>query len=214
MTTQPHPRLRPDQRIVASLVPQSSRVLDLGCGDGSLLSHLIATRDCLGTGVELDPDALVSAAAAGVPVLGLDLDADLGEFHDESYDVVILSQTLQAVVSPDRVLSQMARIGTLLILLVPNFVYWRNRLRIIAGRMPTSHDLPYSWHDSPNQSYSGVADLEDWFASYDLEIVHRVCLDGNGRPSRLAAVAPNLLAGSTIHVLRSHWHGPEPSRSQ
>ncbi|MGK2308505.1 methionine biosynthesis protein MetW [Cutibacterium sp. V947] len=205
--------IRPDQRIITSLVPSHSRVLDLGCGDGSLLRHLITTRDCLGTGVELDQSSLVAAMSTGVPVLGMDLNEDLGEFHDDSYDVVILSQTLQAVVSPDVVLAEMARIGTLLILLVPNFVYWRNRLKIIGGRMPTSHDLPYSWHDTPNQSYSGVADLEDWFAEFNLETVERVCLDGRGRPSRVASAGPNLLAGSTIHVLRSHWAEPGTGRS-
>ena len=143
--------------------------------------------------------------SARVLALGLDLNEDLGEFHDDSYDVVILSQILQAVVCPDVVRAEMARIGTVLILLVLNVVYWRSRLKIIGEKIPIPHDLPYPWHDTLSQSYAGVADFEEWFASFNLKVVNRVCLDGRGRPSRVASAAPNLLAGSTIRVLKSHW---------
>ena len=164
--------LRPG--IVASLVPPYSRALDLGCGDGLLLRHLITTRDCLGTGAQLDHPSLVTAMSAEVPALGLDFNEDLGEFHDDSYDVVILSQTLQAVVCPDVVRAEMARIGTVLILLVLNVVYWRSRLKIIGEKIPIPHDLPYPWHDTLSQSYAGVTDFEKWFASFNLKVVNRV----------------------------------------
>ena len=203
--------LRPG--IVASLVPSYSRVLDLGCDDGLLLRHFITTRDCLGTGIELDHPSLVTAMSARVLALGLDLNEDLGEFHDDSYDVVILSQILQAVVCPDVVRAEMARIGTVLILLVLNVVYWRSRLKIIGEKIPIPHDLPYPWHDTISQSYAGVADCEEWFASFNLKVVNRVCLDGRGRPLRVASSAPNLLAGSTIRVLTSHWVEPGTGRS-
>ncbi len=198
-------RLRPDQQIISSLVPAGSRVLDLGCGDGLLLRHLMDHRGCLGTGVDAEVAELISAAALGVPVLELDLDSDLGEFHDDSYDVVVLSRTLQAVPRPGEVIRQMARIGRLLIVSMPNFGYWRNRLRLIAGHMPVSRDLPFQWHDTPNVRYSTVKDLEAWLAEEGLDVLSRVSLGERGRPTRAARIAPNLLAGSTIHVLRSNW---------
>lgn len=199
------PSLRPDQEIISTLVPTGSRVLDLGCGDGMLLRHLMDARDCLGTGVDSDTEELLTAAALGVPVLELDLDADLGEFHDDSYDVVVLSRTLQAVPRPGEVLSQMARIGKLLIVSMPNFGYWRNRLRLLGGHMPVSKDLPFEWHDTPNVRYSTVVDLESWFAEAGVDVLRRVSLGDRGRPTRAATALPNLLAGSTIHVLRSNW---------
>ncbi|MDN5976251.1 methionine biosynthesis protein MetW [Acidipropionibacterium jensenii] len=198
-------RLRRDQLIISSVVPTGSRVLDLGCGDGLLLRHLMDERDCLGTGVDADTTELITAAGMGVPVLELDLDADLGEFHDDSYDVVVLSRTLQAVPRPGEVIRQMARIGRLLIVSMPNFGYWRNRLRLVCGHMPVSRDLPFQWHDTPNVRYSTVIDLEAWFADEGLDILQRVSLGEHGRPTRAARTAPNLLAGSTIHVLRSNW---------
>ncbi|MCI1748555.1 MAG: methionine biosynthesis protein MetW [Acidipropionibacterium sp.] len=204
-------RLRPDQRIISSLVPTGSRVLDLGCGDGLLLRHLMDERDCLGTGVDAATDELITAAAMGVPVVQLDLDADLGEFHDDSYDVVVLSRTLQAVPRPGEVLRQMARIGTTLIVSMPNFGYWRNRLRLISGHMPVSRDLPFQWHNTPNVRYSTVADLEAWFAAEGLDVLTRISLAEHGRPTRGARLAPNLLAGSTIHVLRSNWTPTPPA---
>jgi len=204
--------LRPDQQIISSLVPTGSRVLDLGCGDGLLLRQLMDERDCLGTGVDSSTAELITAAANGVPVLELDLDADLGEFHDDSYDVVVLSRTLQAVPRPSEVLHQMARIGKLLILSMPNFGYWRNRLRLINGHMPVSRDLPFQWYDTPNVRYSTVVDLEAWFAEEGLDVLQRISLAEHGRETRAARLAPNLLAGSTIHVLRSNWTPPQPAR--
>lgn len=197
--------LRPDQEIISTLVPTGSRVLDLGCGDGVLLRRLMDERFCLGTGVDSDTSELLRATALGVPVLEMDLDADLGEFHDDSYDVVVLSRTLQAVPRPGRVLAEMARIGKLLIVSMPNFGYWRNRLRLLSGHMPVSKDLPFEWHDTPNVRYSTVQDLESWFAEVGVDVLRRISLGGRGRPGTAATLAPNLMAGSTIHVLGSNW---------
>ncbi|MDO4784784.1 MAG: methionine biosynthesis protein MetW [Propionibacteriaceae bacterium] len=196
-------RLRADLALLASLIPPGSRVLDLGCGDGALLSHLMAKRGCSGTGVERDPGSVLAAIRAGVPVIELDLDSQLDEFADRSYDVVILSRTLQVVRKPGDLLPQLARIGDLAMVSMPNFGYWRNRLRLLRGRMPMSRDLPYAWHDTPNLHFSTLADLEPLFAQAGLLVERRLPLTERGRPRSLGRVRPNLLAASALYVLRS-----------
>ena len=195
-----HP-LRPDLVHVAELVPPGSRVLDLGCGPGTLLRHLIDDRGCSGTGVEHDPDMLLAAIAGGVPVLDLDLDADLGEFADRSYDMVILSRTLQTVQRPSDVLAQMARISDRLVVSMPNFGLWRHRLRLLSGHMPQSRELPFAWYDTPNLHHATLVDLENYFAGLGLEVEQRVPLTEAGRRLRTERGA-NLVAGAAIYLLR------------
>ena len=194
-------RLRPDLAHVADLIPAGSRVLDLGCGPGTLLRHLIDERGCSGTGVEHDPDMLLAAIAAGVPVLDLDLDADLGEFSDKSYDVVVLSRTLQTVQRPSDVLAQMARISDRLVVSMPNFGLWRHRLRLLSGHMPQSRELPFAWYDTPNLHHATLVDLERYFAVLGLEVEQRIPLTEAGRRLRTDRGA-NLVAGAAIYLLR------------
>jgi homoserine O-acetyltransferase len=204
--------LRRDQQVVASLVPHGSRVLDLGCGDGALLAHLIARRGCTGTGVERAGDAIVATLRRGVPVLGLDLDlppgsgvpGGLGELADGGYDVVLLSQTLQATAHPADVLRELARLAPLAVVSVPNFGLWRHRTRLLLrGRMPMSAELPYPWYETPNIHLSTLPDLEALVAEVGLVVQRRILLDEQHRrlPRRAAAVAPNLLAANAVYVL-------------
>ena len=201
--------LRADLELLAGLVPEGSRVLDLGCGDGALLSHLFRTRGCHGTGVEKDPASVIAAIGNRVPVIELDLDTQLGEFADSSYDVVVLSRTLQTVHEPELLLRQMARIGHRLVVSMPNFGLWRHRLRLLTGRMPVNKDLPYHWYDTPNIRMSSLYELELLFKRLDLVIEKQVPLAENAQASRFAGVRPNLTAGAAIYVLHSsHWvHG-------
>lgn len=197
--TQRH-ELRPDLRLIADQVWPGSRVLDLGCGDGELLSYLIGSQQCNGTGVERDPDGVLASVRRCVPLIELDIDTQLDEFADNSYDVVVLSRTLQAVLHPSVVLRQMARIGQRLIVTMPNFGYWKHRLALLSGHMPQSPDLPFTWYDTPNLHYSTLLDLEDFFKSVDLKIEKRIALDQNGR-RMMRRPSPNLLASSALYVL-------------
>ncbi|HIW30844.1 MAG TPA: methionine biosynthesis protein MetW [Candidatus Luteococcus avicola] len=196
-----HWGLRPDLEIVANLVPTGSRVLDLGCGDGTLLDALMRTRDCRGTGVERDPDLVLDAIGRGVPLVELDLDTQLDEFADASYDVVVLSRTLQTVRQPQHLLAEMARIAPRLIVSMPNFGLWRHRLRLLSGHMPRSRDLPFTWYDTPNLHHATLVDLEDFFAQEGFMVEQKIALDEHGRRSRAGSHASNLLAGAGLYVL-------------
>lgn len=194
--------LRADLALVAELIPRGSRVLDLGCGRASLLRHLIDEKGCTGTGVDGDPERLVTAIARGVPTIQLDLDSELGEFSDDSYDVVVLSRTLQAIRRPANVLAEMGRIGTRCIVSMPNFGFWRNRVSVLFGRMPVSRQLPYTWHDSPNLRYTTLKDLEDFFAAAGYTVERRIGVTDAGVPLPRGEVATNLRAGAAVYLLR------------
>jgi len=193
--------LRSDLALIASLIAQGSRVLDLGCADGSLLRHIIDHDRCTGTGVDTDPDSVLGAIRSGVPLIELDVDSDLGMFADDSYDVVVLSRTLQTVRKPSAVLTEMARIAPRCIVSMPNFGYWRNRVRLARGWMPRSKDLPYEWHDTPNIHHATLHELEDLFTGLGLTIAQRVPLRADGRPAKVSNQLANLAASSAVYVL-------------
>jgi len=205
--------LRPDLELLAGLIPAHSRVLDLGCSSGALLAHLMAAKECRGTGVEIDPPSVVAAIAAGVPVIELDLDEQMNQFADKSYDVVVLSRTIQAIQWPEQALRHMARIGSRLIVSVPNFGWWGHRLRLLSGRMPMSKELPYQWYDTPNIRMTTLADLEDLFARLDILVERRFTYSQRGVRLHMHGRAANILAGAAVYVLRpsgrlvGHHHG-------
>lgn len=193
--------MRPDLGVVAGLVPRGSRVLDLGCGEGDLLSHLARERDCTGTGVEIEEASILKAIRAGVSVVEVDVDTELGEFADDSYDVVVLSQTLQALRRPAVVLSEIRRIGARCVVSVPNFGLWRHRASLaLRGRMPVSRELPYAWFETPNIHLSTLADLEELFAALELQVEERLLLDEQGRTLTSQRLA-NLRAGGAVYLL-------------
>ncbi len=191
---------RADFDLIAKLVPERSRVLDLGCGDGALLRRLMA-KGCTGTGVEIEPAEVIAAIRSGVNVIELDIDHELGEFDDDSYDVVILSRTLQTVHRPTEVLSQIRRIAHHAIVSMPNFALWRNRLRLLRGRMPISKDLPFEWFDTPNLHYTSLSDLEPLFTRMGLRIDRRITLDPHGHRHRAGNLLSNLVGSSALYLL-------------
>ncbi|OYN86463.1 methionine biosynthesis protein MetW [Parenemella sanctibonifatiensis] len=193
--------LRPDQQAIVDLVPPGSRVLDLGCGAGEMLAWLAEERDCRGTGVEIDPDAVLQAITRGVAVIELDMDEQLVEFADRSYDVVVMSRTLQAVRRPDLVLEQIHRIGRSAVVSMPNFGYWPHRVRLLRGRMPISKDLPHAWHNTPNLHHSTLVELEDLFQEKGFSVRQQIPLTSTGAPSRIPSRLSNVLAGAAIYAL-------------
>ena len=194
--------LRLDLELIAGQVFPGSRVLDRGCGTGTLLAHLMATKGCSATGVEIDPDKVVGAIRKGVPVLERDVEEALVDIDDESYDVVVLSRTLQTMLRPEFVLSQMARVAERMVVSVPNFGYLPNRVRLMNGRMPVSKELPYAWYNTPNLRFTTLVDLEDLFARLDLVVDRRYTYSQAGRRLRMYGRLPNLMAGAAVYVLR------------
>lgn len=165
--------LRADQSAITSWIPSGASVLDLGCGNGSLLAHLQQARAVRGYGIENAPDNVAASLSRGVNVLQLDLEAGLSGFDDNSFDLVILSQTLQAMRNTSGVLAEMLRVGREGIVTFPNFGYWRNRVQVLAGHMPVSDDLPHAWYNTPNVHLCTLRDFEALCASVGARVLER-----------------------------------------
>jgi methionine biosynthesis protein MetW len=151
---------RADIEIIAGLVPEGSRVLDLGCGDGALLAHLRDKRGCRGFGIEIDDAKIAACVRRDVKVLQLNLEEGLALFDDRSFDVVLQLDTLQHLRNTESMLRETARVGRLGIVSFPNFAHWPNRVRVATGRMPVTKTLPYQWYDTPNIRVGTYADFE------------------------------------------------------
>jgi homoserine O-acetyltransferase/O-succinyltransferase len=165
-------RSEPDRKVIASMVARGSRVLDVGCGDGSLLEHLVREKGCRGVGVDIDLDAVIATLARGLPAIQGDVDAGLSEFPDQSFDQVVLNQTLQAVQKPPVALREILRVGREAIVSFPNFANWRCRLDVLlGGRMPKTRDLPFEWYETPNLHPFTLADFEDYCRTHGIDIL-------------------------------------------
>ena len=195
--------LRPDLELVARLVPEDSRVLDLGCGDGALLEELITRRDCSGWGVELSDDGFYGCLARGVPVVQGDVDRGLEDVEDDEVDVVVLSETIQALRRPELALTEMRRVAQRGIVSLPNFGNWRLRLELLTrGRMPSSSELPNPWFSTPNIHLCTLSDFEELVDHCGLQIIERIPLDdSHGRAAGLAKIRPNLFAAGAVYLL-------------
>ena len=179
---------------IARLIPKGSRVLDLGCGDGALLSHLQRERGCAGYGVELDDANVLACVRRGVNVLQLNLEDGLAIFQDNSFDVVLQIDTLQHLRNAETMLQETARIGRAGIVAFPNFAHWPNRLSVLRGRMPVTRRLPYQWYDTPNIRVGTYKDFEVLATRNRLRILDSFGLQ-DGRSVR---TLPNLMAGTAV----------------
>ncbi|MBN1595793.1 methionine biosynthesis protein MetW [candidate division FCPU426 bacterium] len=189
--------------MVVSLVETGSRVLDLGCGDGALLSRLIAEKQVKGMGVEIQQDAVIACIHKGLSVFQGDIDAGLADYGNASYDYVILNQTLQAIHHPDFVIEEMLRVGRRAIVSFPNFGYWLVRAQLLVkGRMPQTVKLPFFWYNTPNIHLLTIRDFEGFCSKRSITILKQVSLCG-GRQGRLKTIRlfPNLLADEGLFVI-------------
>jgi methionine biosynthesis protein MetW len=189
------PTSRSDFAYIARWVKPGAKVLDLGCGDGSLLRYLKEIRHVHGYGVEIDFASLVASVKNGINVVQNDLETGLSMFESGSFDCVILSQTLQAMKHTEDIVREMLRVGREGIVSFPNFGYWRHRLQVIGGHMPVSGDLPYQWFDTPNVHLCTINDFDRFCAEHGVRVIERAVLT-DGRP---VSFAPNLMGALAVY---------------
>jgi len=186
-TTQafPAPARRNDFLVIAEMVEAGSRVLDVGCNDGSLLK-LLGERGVTGRGIEISQAGVNHCVAQGLSVIQGDADKDLADYPDDAFDYVILSQTIQATQRPRQVVEQLLRIGRHAVVSFPNFGHWRMRFDLVfRGRMPVTENLPYRWYETPNIHFCTIRDFVDLCEDLNVVVERKIALNAHGKPMPL-----------------------------
>ncbi|MEM6614994.1 MAG: methionine biosynthesis protein MetW [Pseudomonadota bacterium] len=197
--------MREDFRVIADIVPAGSRLLDIGCGDGSLLSLLITSKNVDARGIELSQTGVNQCVARGLFVIQGDADTDLDTYPDRAFDYVVLSQTIQATRQPKAVLENLLRIGERAIVSFPNFGHWRNRLQFgLTGQMPVTEALPDTWYDTPNIHFCTIRDFIHLVENVGAKTERLETFFADGRHKSSGGPVPwlNLFAGQAMFVLR------------
>lgn len=189
---------RPDYAAIAAWIPEGSTVLDLGCGDGSLLRYLRETRKVVGYGVEISDANVATCIANGVNVIQNDLESGLADFENDAFDFVILSQTLQATKHTEALVNEILRVGREGIVSFPNFGFWKNRLQVLKGNMPISDDMPYQWYDTPNVHLCTFSDFENLCHTHSVQILERQVMTAGRR----VIVFANLLGSMAVYRVK------------
>jgi methionine biosynthesis protein MetW len=191
---------RADFALIAKWIAPNAKVLDLGCGDGALLTKLRKTHNVRAYGVEKDDANWLKAMNNDIDVIQMDLESGLSGFEAQSFDVVILSQTLQAVLNTEAIVKEMLRVGREVIVTFPNFGYWRYRFQLaLAGHMPVSDNLPYQWYDTPNVHLCTIHDFDEFCRKSDIVIQERLVLNDK----EAVHFMPNMMGALAMYRLRS-----------
>ena len=197
--------LRVDLQLIADMIAPGSRLLDIGCGDGALLSYLGEFKQVDGRGVELSMAGVNECVSNGLSVIQGDADTDLSDYPDDAFDFAVLSQTLQATHRPRDVVANLVRISRHAILSLPNFAFWRVRWSLLwGGRMPQTKSLPYTWYDTPNIHLCTIRDFLEMCREMDVVVERAIVLDHRGSPLRLKATGrlANLAAAQALFEIR------------
>src|SRR3989338_9102982 len=190
--------MRSDHKIILDWIQKNSRVLDLGCGDGTLLSILIEKKSCHGTGIEIDEKAIYECMAKGLTVGHGDIDTGLSDYSSKRFDYVILNESLQQVLYPKKVILESLRVGGKVIVGIPNFCHLLARLQIFfQGRVPVTKELPYEWYDTPNLRFLSLKDFRYFCKNNGIKILDEVGISGSKRVSS----RPNLFAHTGLYLL-------------
>ena len=188
-----------EQTIIAGWVTAGQRVLDLGCGDGALLSTLTTSRQVRGYGIDIADENVLACVKRGVNVIQSDLESGLAGFRDHSFDTVILSQTLQQIHRVEIIINEMLRVGREVIVTFPNFAFWRHRVQLgVRGTMPVSRTLPYEWYNTPNVRMFTVREFDRFCAQRGIEVIDREVLSEDKK----VTFAPNLFGQLAFYRIR------------
>lgn len=206
--------LRVELEILKNWIRPASRVLDLGCGDGTLLEVLTASHGIEGYGLEIDPDRITACVERGVNVIETDINLGLGHFQDDSFDTVVMTNSLQALLRPDRTVAEMLRVGKECVVTFPNFGNIQARAYLgLRGRMPVTRQLSYQWYDTPNIHFCTIRDFEALCRDLDIRILDRATIASGPIGRQLKGIWPNLFAQTAIYRLSKPGAGSLPGDS-
>jgi methionine biosynthesis protein MetW len=190
--------MRRDHKYILEMIEPGSRVLDLGCGDGELLSLLTKERNCRCAGIEIDEKAIYKCIERGVSVSHGDVDSGLTDYTDKRFDYVIINESLQEVLNPEKVIAEALRVGKKAIVGIPNFCNWNARLQIFFfGQTPVTEGLPYKWYNTPNLRFLSIKDFRDFCKERSISIDLECAFDPNGK----VTLAHNLFAETAIFLI-------------
>ena len=188
-------------KVIKNWVPSKSKVIDFGCGDGSLLKDLIDTKGIFGYGVEIDHEKIQQCIEKGISVIEKDINEGIQDFESSDFDIAIMASSIQCLKNPDIALKRMLRLSKKCIVTLPNLGYWKCRLALLLGKMPVTPNLPSSWYETENLHLCTIKDFEKLCSDSGFVIDERIFLDSSGVESATASLLPNLLASEGVYLL-------------
>lgn len=188
-------------KIINSWVPENSKVIDFGCGDGSLLKELFENKQVLGYGVEINDIKIEKCIEKGIPVIKLDIDKGLNDFMSSNFDLSIMARSIQCLKNPDLALNRMLKLSKRCVVTLPNLGYWRCRINLASGKMPITPELPSSWYETENIHLCTIKDFENLCLKENIRIKDKVFINRNGDQGGLSKINPNLFAVEGVYLL-------------
>ena len=188
-------------KIINSWVPENSKVIDFGCGDGSLLKELFENKQVLGYGVEINDIKIEKCIEKGIPVIKLDIDKGLNDFMSSNFDLSIMARSIQCLKNPDLALNRMLELSKRCVVTLPNLGYWRCRINLASGKMPITPELPSSWYETENIHLCTIKDFENLCLKENINIKDKVFINRNGDQGGLSKINPNLFAVEGVYLL-------------
>tara|TARA_B110000305_G_scaffold224289_1_gene269672 strand:- start:127 stop:720 length:594 start_codon:yes stop_codon:yes gene_type:complete len=188
-------------KIITDWVPSQSKVIDFGCGNGSLLKDLIDTKNICGYGVEIDHQMIAECIKKGISVIEKDIDEGIQDFESSSFDIAIMASSIQCLKNPNITMRRMLRLSNKCIVTLPNFGYWKCRLALLAGKMPVTASLASTWYETENLHLCTISDFEKLCSDSDFMIDERIFLNSSSKKGLLASIMPNLFASEGVYLL-------------